>query len=862
MSLESGDAGAPLTPEPPSAAAGRFDVFDVSLKELVVRSDVSGRLQQAVLNFHGRSEIHTIRDYVEAGKVARVILMRDFRNFGRKTADELDALVRSALPGWDPVNLRFEGELGAVAGHTGVGPLHVDTGTFDPVAVADRSLEESFGSQTLGEVLAGEFMSARLTRALLESDLPAMSFVSVMRDDRAAEAALRRVRGVGRLTVAELRDLCERRVSKRLLDGGATSPTSTPEEGDDGSGDAQSCACRRLRLVLATALDSLTQKETEVLERRYGIEYERPETLEEVGASFDVTRERIRQIEGKALKRMLIKAPASVLSGVVDAYRPTVWSEYGSPIVAFADLASFRKALDPYVALALSVLDVGLEDWLDSTALRLAHGWFHDHAREADVAAATECLRAIVSRGLLPSCVGRRGNADLEICTAAAKLVLGLYVEAGYLVLRRPGPRLSRAIHLHAVLSSAPAPRPLDRLVADYRSRRPLDPCSERDALIVMEAAPHLFIRVVDDRWYALGAGGVASPVSAAPPVGPLGHDDRDSTIHTTLVEALCRRGPSRFSELRDEVVPLLPPNLSINSIGPMLLLFTDAFLRLLPGVYALHGQVPDEAGILTGDVPYLLTETQARFLATARYAGEPWDAFVLWSPAAEYRLCRWGRFKAASDVYRSLLSVASIDAWPVDDDEKAEWRRLAAVEGRYTLQVPIKPIAYRLPDLDRVLAACIHVRRDTGDFNWMVANRVEGRRIDAALGIGLVAVLIAADALVVPDAPEWPWLRRHVAGHGLEALLDELSAELNVTGALVWDGPAGSRLRARILKRIREPIGWLDGDRMRTMMDDTAVDGVDVGIDADDAELLMVEAKRRSDAQRREATLQWLLAG
>jgi RNA polymerase primary sigma factor len=51
-------------------------------------------------------------------------------------------------------------------------------------------------------------------------------------------------------------------------------------------------------------LDSLTVRERRVLQLRFGLEDGRQRTLEEVGREFGVTRERIRQIEAKALRKL------------------------------------------------------------------------------------------------------------------------------------------------------------------------------------------------------------------------------------------------------------------------------------------------------------------------------------------------------------------------------------------------------------------------------------------------------------------------------------------------------------------------------------------------------------------------------
>ena len=59
-----------------------------------------------------------------------------------------------------------------------------------------------------------------------------------------------------------------------------------------------------LKNELADILKELTPREAKVLKLRYGLEDNRPHTLEEVGKEFNVTRERIRQIEAKALKKL------------------------------------------------------------------------------------------------------------------------------------------------------------------------------------------------------------------------------------------------------------------------------------------------------------------------------------------------------------------------------------------------------------------------------------------------------------------------------------------------------------------------------------------------------------------------------
>ncbi len=59
-----------------------------------------------------------------------------------------------------------------------------------------------------------------------------------------------------------------------------------------------------LRIQLEKVLNTLNEKEAQVIKKRFGIGEEAPKTLEEVGEEFKVTRERVRQIEAKALRKL------------------------------------------------------------------------------------------------------------------------------------------------------------------------------------------------------------------------------------------------------------------------------------------------------------------------------------------------------------------------------------------------------------------------------------------------------------------------------------------------------------------------------------------------------------------------------
>jgi RNA polymerase primary sigma factor len=116
--------------------------------------------------------------------------------------------------------------------------------------------------------------------------------------------------------IAKEMDITEEKVREILKIAQEPVSLETPigEEEDSHLGDfipdedvpapAEAAAFSMLKEQLVEVLDTLTDREQKVLKLRFGLEDGRARTLEEVGKKFDVTRERIRQIEAKALRKL------------------------------------------------------------------------------------------------------------------------------------------------------------------------------------------------------------------------------------------------------------------------------------------------------------------------------------------------------------------------------------------------------------------------------------------------------------------------------------------------------------------------------------------------------------------------------
>lgn len=87
---------------------------------------------------------------------------------------------------------------------------------------------------------------------------------------------------------------------------------------DDAPAPAEAAAFTLLKEQLIDVLDTLTAREEKVLRLRFGLDDGRARTLEEVGKEFNVTRERIRQIEAKALRKLRHPSRSKKLKDYLD----------------------------------------------------------------------------------------------------------------------------------------------------------------------------------------------------------------------------------------------------------------------------------------------------------------------------------------------------------------------------------------------------------------------------------------------------------------------------------------------------------------------------------------------------------------
>lgn len=871
------DEPAPLEPDDGGRPAA---VRAVTIETLVARGPASVRLTNTIERGvrEGIMPCTTVGNYLDAGQSASAMFMTSLYAFGRGTARELETLIDRFL---EEAALDREACLSAQPGSFSRSP--------DDQSRVEQSRIEALilrlDGLTYAEAIRGEIPSVRLGNALSDPVFGARPVSELFTGGAALRAELMRKTNFGRKSLVELEEHSHRAVI-RVLARDTTDPEillaecallfQTPDE------DASALA----RLILETltdapphdcdldalidwALPELPERELAILRRRYGFDTGEIQTLEEISETYHVTRERVRQLEAKGLRRLRSKLAGAPLEQVLADASQSFWVDRAVPYIAARDSYQVRKELPARIALALDIAGITLATWLEQTATAMSYGFLcNTQDVETVRALGAELEAAAATRSLPIALTDLLGDWRLSDVETAICVESRLAIFDGYLFRERPGTRLKRTVRLHAILAAKNETMTLYALGDAYRGRHREDPCSLRDMAIVMEISPQLFVEIEDGIWFALGQGAAAAPNAlAVVPFMPAIIVVDQTTIAGCIQDALQKRGPTAVGELYRDGDQILEEGRSRNSIAPVLIGRPDLFHRILPGVYALPDQLPTPDDMRLMPLPYWLNEPQARAYVFARRAGEPWGTFAFWTPDAEFRLCTWARFDAPDALFHSLLAVAAIDEWPIDAVQKAEWHRLAEIRGRFELAVVGRePFQEMRPELDRLLAAC-RAAIERGSLNWLLVNRIMGRRLDAAGGQSLLALMIALGCVSIPEGEnDEARLLSHPVTPRAATIADEIAEELMLAGEADWDSEVGRRLSQQALATDSSAVGWVSLERLADVIGgyydaaraDEADDDEEEGDDL--IARLMREHRRGIEHSKRAETAAWLL--
>ena len=427
------------------------------------------RLQNSIVKAEadGTLPFKTVGDYLDAGPQAIPHLLASVRNFGCKTATELDRLVHALGESNQPCL------------------AEPSTKTLFDWAALKTSLIQLFRNVETQSAMADQAVPTRLVNALNQSGHANQPLSELLSQLGTINRDLPRMHNVGRRFLRALHDTLGVIVDTQFARIGLVPAHASEARAFllDGT-ELSDCAAEALfnqlneiaslpsgldiipetvlppEIILREAVGNLRERDREVIQRRFGLNGRQRETLEEIGIEFGRTRERIRQIEAKAIKSLRPRTK-NQLELAVFAHAVEAWNDLsnGKMVLSQFDLQDAAKHLSPWFELALEICRLSLVAWLDAYAQEVPSGWIAPtvcKTRFCDVAAE---LNDRLTQRSLPVAL-RELVAPEHIVEAAAVICLrqDLQLYRGYVVDDMIGRRLRRALGLHELLTRVSAP--------------------------------------------------------------------------------------------------------------------------------------------------------------------------------------------------------------------------------------------------------------------------------------------------------------------------------------------------------------------------------------------------------------------
>ncbi|QIK42415.1 sigma factor-like helix-turn-helix DNA-binding protein [Pontivivens nitratireducens] len=357
-----------------------------SIVDVVREADCSVRLLNAISANSDCLPVNTVSGYLSAPERSRQAFLK-LPNLGRKSADELDQVLRSFVP--SVTNAEGHQEL-----------ISNEDGYFQR---AIRAAEMFFSGMLYPDELFEWSPPTRLANLLKIDQLEhRKSLLDFLKTYDETASRIRSLPGCGRKSIEQLDEivskLIEARLSicgagsditldlRRLLRGEFVSHTSLASIVELGNikpediKDSESGSIEELTVaeIIERCISSLNDRQQDILQRRYGINREETETLEQVASSYDVTRERIRQIEKKAKQKFETKRTKKILIGALEQEGSLEKLFKNRKIVSEEQISAVSNLLTPGERLAVDLAYGSLRSFLDAESVRTDAGWIQE----------------------------------------------------------------------------------------------------------------------------------------------------------------------------------------------------------------------------------------------------------------------------------------------------------------------------------------------------------------------------------------------------------------------------------------------------------------------------------------------------
>jgi hypothetical protein len=659
--------------------------------------------------------------------------------------------------------------------------------------------------------------------------LDALTIQQVLNDDAEVFAALRRVPGLGAKCLVELKQLAIR------ADQANTRCTATSSEGENKQITSYAPEELTASLLIEPAilsvfdiLEDLDVNAKTIIRLRLGLDGGEPKTLASIGEERGVSRERIRQIEAKALQRLKRIFHQTLVQMLLARQASALASLAVHQVIRYRDETHLFRSLDLETRLLVTVTFSSVQAWLDATCKRVQNGWLLPSI-SIEAYELAQCWIAEQLKPLKLPCLFSASKISGAPAEESIKAVLDLtkdiILSGDYLLPARSTRRARRAVRSHELmLRQGYTSLNINELRDAYCREYQDDPCSTRDLQIVLSDNPHLFLNQYEMGWFAIGviSSGTSSRQSSMlsqegvleetiDEEGEASEPDTE-TLHGVLAKILLEHGPQSFNDLRRHFIGLVGSRYSIASVGPVLI-SNDEFVRIGPGIYAHRRQLQDHSLLRISSGRLLLNKAQLEIFCRALWAGESPQSYVLWTHDMQVHWADWALQFDQKQLLSSLLAVCDIEGWPIKGGDRTRWERLRDHMSVYLLEEDPQPLTSRIPTFREFLSASI-LAANAGRLSWMSINRATGYRVDDRHSVSSLALMIAAGIV----EPAMHWQQQHRATDCALSVLNSFFCNAGGDALTCWPRTVVRSFRQHY-GSLLEP-GWTSDEMMEPLFD------------------------------------------
>jgi hypothetical protein len=821
-------------------------VCDLSIREFIEGSRCSIRVSNAlrqVLNSNGALEIgqysfNTIKDFIEAGDRGYKCLLL-VPNLGKKSASEFLKLVEQAL-------------------NEQAGAEKVVRNLNEKVYSMES---EEFPDLSIEELIHRSHCSTRLENAMLaaikDRNWKYKTLKCFLSSGEQGRNDLRKIENMGSKTQSEFYLLIDKYISESSV---SASMPKHREACNKKNGNSELERQGRVKQgrpnpieTIEVLLDRLTEKEHAVLTRRLGILGNRVGTLQEIAADYNVTRERIRQIENNARNKLNRKTNAEQINSLIDSSASALWENVSQEVITYEIALEAYENLSDLYKLAISLRYPKPKKWLESEFTTLHGKIIRSKISKYELTSTLRKINSEIDKRISPvrldtliNVVGKERRvfeAALLLNDDISRFEGLLFLEGG----ARKSRRTARLLKILEETEKSITKHTLDIWFL-YRTMFDDDPCSPRDLEIIFYSNQHLFISMGFHIWSSIKKLLSANTNLYTEAVVHSLPDCIEEEKFIELVEKRLKTAKgvrAKIYKLLREMGPssissIIQKNISTKGGTTGAIGADPIILRLAPGVFGLPEHVIKRE--YSDDV--LLNIEQCKYYALNKYAGEPENSYPFWDVNYEKLLLQWARTQSPTELYHSLLFVASNSASTneiniasnkqIDSHSIGYWELVRDPD--YELEF----VPFSVKTFYTLLIFC----RMRKTISWLSINRCFGFRTDSRLSVWPLMMLISLGVV----SPSNSWQRPHEIICGLNDWEINCNAYLEMHGQIPWESDLGQTLLSLVVDGMsRLSNSWADDNQLYKM-----VELIEKNADLDSmSKKLTIDSRRLDEMER-----------